>query len=209
MAWASQGGWCDDGSPAFGDAYAPAVPADWAPAPTTVHDALDQLVRDGAGHFRKARDPLLTPGPTIFVRVTGSDSGTNDGSAASPFASLARAMQAIPAMPEWANTNYATVDVGPGTFDFPQDAQLGTWLFVGAVTVTASYTIDATQPANTTSTGSRIVLTTTAAASTIPIGTRIRIPSLGTYNGGDGIVYRSDNSGVGGRLVLWVTLVLR
>ena len=61
------------------DAYTPAVPTDWAPPPTTKNGGLNQIVRNGAGHFQKARDPALTPAPTIYVRTTGSDSTANDG----------------------------------------------------------------------------------------------------------------------------------
>lgn len=188
-----------------GNSYPPAVPADWALPPTTKNGALDQIVRNGAGHFQKARDPLLTPAPTIYVRTTGNDS-TGDGTLPLPFASVARALQALPEMPEYGGS-FPTVDVGPGTFPLPTKIDLGfdITLSPAPMTVAATYLIDASQPVNTKTTSTRLVLDTLALAATVPIGTRVNITAtVAPGTALRAVVCRSDNSGVGGRLVLWV-----
>jgi hypothetical protein len=191
--------------------YVPAVPSDWAPPPALVATALDQIVRNGAGHFQKARDPLLTPAPTIYVRTTGNDSNANDGTLALPFASIARALQSLPAMPEYGGT-FPVIDVGAGTFPLPLKIDVGADIVISPapMTVAVAYLIDVTQPVNTKATSTRLVLDTQALAATVPVGTRVRLTATTTPSGPIyGIVCRSDNSGVVASgpagLVLWVS----
>jgi hypothetical protein len=181
------------------EAYTPSVATDWAAVPTTVAAALDELTRNGAGHFQKARDPLLTPAPTIYVETTGSDD-TGDGSLALPFATIARALQSLPAMPE--NTTASTqIQVGAGSFVLPRKANYtDVTMLATARTVAYTYAVDAVQPANTLQTGTRVVLNTADLAATVaPELTRVYFPALGV----SGVVDKSDNSAAG-KLVLWV-----
>lgn len=197
-------------------AYSPAVPSDWAPAPSLYSEALDQIVANGAGHFQKARDPLnptpLYPAQEIYVSTTGSDDGgLHDGtSPATAFASMARALQSLPAMLENADGAYIGIEFGAGIFKMPRGFVFPPRCFVAGIppTTIASYTVDATvmvPAANTKATGNRVVLNTLALASTVPPGTLLYLPATTTPGVAmQALVYRSDNSGPGGKLALWI-----
>lgn len=200
--------------PGGSSSYTPDDPTQWAPGvPTTLAGALDQMAASGAGHFQKARDPLspppVWPAAEFYFSATGSDdSPTNDGlSPATAFASLARVLQSIAEMPENTNGDYIGIEAGAGVFKIPTYVKFPPNCFVAGVypTTTSTYLVDASQPVNTTDTGNRIVLNTTALASTVPTGTFIQMAAT-TAPGGPllGEVYLSDNSGPGGKLVLWL-----
>jgi hypothetical protein len=205
----------DSYGPTFGGAgassaaalpYVPAVPTDWAPPPTDVAGALDEIVRNGAGHFQKARDPLLTPAPTLYVDgATGSDS-TGTGTALLPFATVARAFQALPAMGEYGGTT-PYIAVAAGTYAWPAHIAVGPDVGIdGTLPATQNFVIDAAGVAiNTVDTGTRIYTTSLALAATIRIGSHVYIAASTTPGGAlAGMVYKADNSGAGGKLVLWV-----
>ena len=97
------------------------------------------------------------------------------------------------------------IDVGAGTFPLPLKINPGGDIVISPMpmSVSATYLVHASQPANTKATSTRLVLDTLAVP--VPVGTRVRltattVPGTAQY----GVVCRSDNSGVGARLVLWV-----
>jgi hypothetical protein len=155
-------------------------------------------------YFQMARDPLYAT-TEIYISPTGSDSGPNDGSIGLPFATLARAIQSVPVM---RTSGYIAFMVAAGTYSpMPSTLVFPERSYVQGAdrTVVASYTVDAATPVNTVATGNRIVLNTTALAATVPDGTFLNVTTTAPGGVIPAIVYRSDNSDPGGKLVVWVT----
>jgi hypothetical protein len=172
---------------------------------TSTYDLIDSATQ--VKNNRASRDPAITGDFTVYVNEsTGSDTAGR-GTVAKPYQTVARAIQSIPEMGEYQG-GYPTIQLAAGTYYWPQSAVLNQNInIVGATPATTTYTIDAAQPANTAATGTRLYTTSTAAAAGIRIGSRVTIPT-NTVPGVsvDGFIYKADNSGAGGKLVLWVAV---
>lgn len=133
---------------------------------------------------------------TIYVETTGDDD-TGDGSITAPFATIQRALQAVPVMNSGSST--ATISLGAGDFDCPRALKANYTSFVGTTSVEDTLTIDAGGVvAADDNDGVVIDVTSTGGpyADDELRGRKIEWTS-GTSNGNSGWIYRNDAT-VGG-----------